>query len=121
LGQWIASGVNLQLDAASLVGAYGRDVQSFALHYAREYQGRVVVASNARDAQTRRTSLAQAREVLLKKNGPRCARLLLSETPALMIEPLKGEPHNDSASADSKTLVSRLRSLRPQKTLLNES
>jgi protein-tyrosine phosphatase len=109
LERWVASGIKLQLDAASLVGAYGREVQSFAMHYAREYQGRVVVASNARNGHERRVSLAAAREVLL------------SETPAAIIKPATDEPHGDQASAPSTSLVSRLRSLRPQKTLMNES
>ena len=121
LSRWMASGVNLQLDAASISGAYGREIQSFALCCAREYQGRVVVASNARDAGSRRTSLWQAREALMKKNGPRCAQLLLSETPAAIIRSASDEPHADAASAPSNTLLSRLRSLRPHKTLLNES
>lgn len=119
LDQWVACGVHLQLDAASLTGAYGREVQSFALHCAREYEGRAVVASNARERCARRVSLESARAALLKKNGARCAQLLLTETPAAIINSEAVGPHSDQAGTQSSTLFSRL--LRPQKTLLNES
>jgi protein-tyrosine phosphatase len=121
LQRWVAGGVKLQLDAASLTGAHGREVQGFAMEWAHQYQGRVVVASNGSGGRMNQATLLGAREVLLKKHGVRCARLLTRETPAAIINSARHEPHSDQADAKPANLFSRLRSVRQQKTLLNES
>lgn len=121
LGQWVEGGIKLQLDAASITGAYGREVQQFALQCVRAYQGHVVVASSARDGQTRRASLALAREALVRKFGAHCARQLLSETPEAIIRSETDLPHSGQSGLQKTRLLSRMRALRPQKTVLNES
>jgi protein-tyrosine phosphatase len=121
LGQWVAGGVKLQLDAASITGAHGREVQQFAMQCVRAYRGRVVVASSACDGRTRRASLALAREVLVKKYGVRCAQLLLSETPGAILKSGTDALHVDRNDAHDSGHLSRWRALRPHKTVLNES
>jgi protein-tyrosine phosphatase len=85
LEKWLGEGDMLQLDTASVVGAHGREVQSFALRFARMYPGQVVVASNTRGQGTRAPMLGAARELLIKALGARAADRLLSETPALIL------------------------------------
>lgn len=121
LGQWVAGGIKLQLDAASINGAYGREVQQFAVQCVRAYQGQTVVASGARDGRTRRASLALARETLVRKFGAHCARQLLSETPEAIIRSETDLPYSDQSGLKNPTLLSRMRALRSQKTVLNES
>ena len=113
--------IKLQLDAASIIGAHGREVRQFAMQCVRAYQDCVVVASSARDGRTHRASLALAREALVRKFGARCARQLLSETPEAIIKSHTDLPHNGQNGLRNSALVSRLRALRPQKTALNES
>lgn len=122
LGQWVASGVKLQLDAASVTGAHGREVQNFAFACVRTYQDSgVVVASSARDGQMRRTSLALAREALVKRFGARVARQLLTETPQAIINSGTDTPPGGQTSEKNYALLSRLRAIRSSKTVLNES
>ncbi len=121
LGQWVAGGVKLQLDAASLTGAHGRAVQGFALWCVREYKRSVVVASNARDAQRGALRLlALAREAIIKNNGARSAQLLFSEIPASLINSATDASRGPKLGAQASGIFSRWRGLRPQKTLLNE-
>ena len=122
LGRWVAGGVKLQLDAASITGAHGRAVQGFALWCVREYRGSVVVASNARDAHRGALArLALAREALVKNGGARSARLLLSELPSALINPATAAPRAGVAGSQASGLFKRWRALRPRKTLLTES
>ncbi len=86
LESWLDTGVKLQLSAASITGAHGREAQRFALHCAKEYRGRTVVASNAREAGTRRPSLAHARETFTRQLGKRCTQCIFDETPAAILE-----------------------------------
>ena len=122
LGQWVAGGVKLQLDAASLTGAHGRAVQGFALRCVREYMGSVMVASNARDAHSGALArMALAREALVKNNGARSAQLLFNETPSSLINSATDALRESMAGSQTSGLFSRRRGLRPQKTLLTES
>lgn len=86
LRRWVVNGVMLQIDAASVVGTHGREVQRFAVQCMREFPGSVVVASNRRDASARRPSLHAARQELIKKVGSRRVRMLMSETPAAILK-----------------------------------
>ena len=98
---WLDTGVKLQLSAASITGAHGREAQRFALHCAKEYRGRTVVASNAREAGARRPSLAHARETLARQLGKRRAEALFNETPAAILE-----SGTDAHAAERKPNVS---------------
>jgi protein-tyrosine phosphatase len=86
LENWLGTGVKLQLCAASITGAHGREAQRFALHCAKEYRGHTIVASNAREAGARRPSLALARETLERHLGKGRAHALFNETPAAILE-----------------------------------
>lgn len=78
LDRWVAGGVVAQLDAASVVGAYGREARRFAWRCLRSYpSGRVVVASGQR-----RASLGRAAGEIAKKIGRRRALDLVERTPA---------------------------------------
>ena len=121
LRQWVASGVKLQLDGASIVGAHGREVKSFALECAREHAGGVVVASNASAGRRSHSSLRLARAELAKRAGERRARLLFSETPAEIIRTETDSPAGSPAQTINPKLLSRLRSLRLPKIIVGES
>jgi protein-tyrosine phosphatase len=120
LDRWAAGGLKLQLDAASINGAHGREVERFALQCVRAYRGCVVIASGARDGRTRRASLALAREALAQKYGTRCAQLLLSEAPESIIKSGTDAPHGGQTDAPHSTLLSRLRVLRSPKTVITQ-
>jgi protein-tyrosine phosphatase len=85
LSRWVADGVLLQLNAASITGAYGRDVRRFAEQCVREFASRVVVASSARNEYDRRASLRRAGEEIGKRFGHARARSLVSKTPSEII------------------------------------
>jgi protein-tyrosine phosphatase len=75
LDRWSESGVLMQLDASSVTGAYGREVQRFAWRCVERYgAGRVLLASNARAAGSRRPSLREAFEAASKRVGRARAR-----------------------------------------------
>ncbi|MBC7909117.1 MAG: hypothetical protein H7Y30_01365 [Pyrinomonadaceae bacterium] len=86
LEKWTDGGAKLQLNAASVTGAHGREAQRFALHCAKEYPNRVMVASNMRVGEARHTSLAQAREILARHFGKRRVQALFQDTPAAILE-----------------------------------
>jgi tyrosine-protein phosphatase YwqE len=85
LERWIKSGVKLQLDAASITGMHGQEIQHFALQCLKKYEGHVILASGTGGECARPASLASAREELLKKNQSHKVRRLLQETPEAMI------------------------------------
>lgn len=111
LDLWVARGVSLQIDAASLVGAHGREVRRFALDCLRRYQRSVVVASNARGASANGCSLGRAREFLAKEFGARLADLYSSDAPAAILNSapaLAGPPPEEP----KQSLFSLMRSRR---------
>ncbi|HEX8149727.1 MAG TPA: CpsB/CapC family capsule biosynthesis tyrosine phosphatase [Pyrinomonadaceae bacterium] len=85
LGRWVSEGLTLQIDAASVAGTHGREVRRFALECLRKFEGRSVVASNARRSAEQKSSLAIAREELIGSFGARHALRLTRETPAALI------------------------------------
>lgn len=89
LESWLEGGVKLQLNAASITGAHGREAQRFALHCAKEYRGRVVIASHAREAGAHAPSLAGAREALRRQLSRKTVEALFHETPAAILEPAR--------------------------------
>jgi len=121
LSQWVASGIKLQLDAASITGVHGREVKSFALKCVRDYSRSVVVASNACAGRKNHSSLKQARAELIKKTGYRCAQLLFSETPAAILKTETDLISDDTAQPTHSTPFSRLRSRRLPKAIFGES
>ena len=122
LARWLESGLMLQLDAASITGMHGHEIQHFALQCVKKYEGSVVVASGAGDARgARNSSLALAREQLLKKNPSRRVRRLLYETPSMMIADDKNIPGDTDAHAFRLSRISRLRSLRSHRAVPDES
>jgi protein-tyrosine phosphatase len=119
LERWIESGLMLQLDAASITGQHGHEIQHFALQCVKKYEGSVVVASSV--GSTRHTPLAQARELLLKKNPSRRVRRLFYETPAMMISDDRNASGDEDARAFRRPRISRLRALRSHRALPDES
>ena len=121
LERWIKRGVMLQLDAASITGMHGHEIQHFALQCVKKYEGSIVFASQTGSKGARPSSLRLAREQLLKKNPARRIRKL-HETLAAMIDNAQNNP---GEGGDSHTLrlsrFSRLRALRSQKVVPDES
>lgn len=99
LERWLDKGMCLQLNAASITGAHGREARRFALHCARKYPAHVVVASNAREAGGRRPSLGRAREIVAARCGKARAQALFCDNPA---EILKSAPTDAAAAAETR-------------------
>jgi protein-tyrosine phosphatase len=94
---WLDGGIRAQIDAASVNGKYGREIQRFALRFLKKYPGSLVVASNARGADPRWSSLGQAHQKLTKLVGARQAWALVSALPDEIL-------HADQARPRSATL-----------------
>jgi protein-tyrosine phosphatase len=118
IGRWVASGVTLQIDAASVSGAHGREVRGFAIDCLRQYEGRAVVASNAHGTNARQPLLGKAREELIKQIGARPTIRFLRETPTAIISD-KAQPSKQQR-APSGLLSSLFRAIRPSKALTGE-
>lgn len=114
IARWLSIGVTLQLDAASVCGAYGREVQRFAWETLRRYAstGQLVLASNASPGEPRRASLTEAAGEVARRLGQQRAHLLVEEVPARLIE--TGERADASSSKTSlrRSLTALLRPLR---------
>jgi protein-tyrosine phosphatase len=83
LSRWALSGIKFQIDAASVAGAYGREVKKFALECLRKYENSIVIASNMRTSTA--PSLREAsREVSLRVGELRASKIV-SETPAKIL------------------------------------
>lgn len=86
LDRWVSSGIALQLDAASVVGIHGREIQRFALNCIQRYGAEtVVVASNSRDAGRTRSPLGECFKELVRKVGGIRAKRLVQHTPSLIL------------------------------------
>lgn len=118
LEQWVTSGVMLQIDVASVTGAHGREVQRFAEQCIREYEGCVVIASNAG---AQRQSLGDARKEIVKKLDSRRARMLVSETPAKIINATEANLGRVMGSPCQRPFATFLRSFKPRKTFIDAS
>jgi protein-tyrosine phosphatase len=119
LARWVSEGVRLQVDAASVDGTHGREVLRFALECLRQYEGRIVIASNARHGADKKSSLGKVFEELTDSIGARQARSFMRETPAALIG--DGVAHINTRKSSSRGLPSLFRSLRPIKALTGES
>lgn len=119
LERWVSEGMTFQVDAASVLGTHGREVQRFALEALRKHKGHAAVASNARWGAGPRHSLSNAREELSAKMGARQARGLTREVPAALIGELDGS--STLRGASSRGLTSVLRSFGPIRALTGES
>jgi protein-tyrosine phosphatase len=119
LARWVSEGLTLQVDAASVLGTHGREVQRFALECLRKYEGHSVVASNACRGAGQRHSLGKAHEELSGKIGARQARGFMKETPAALIG--DGVRRNNVRGGPARGLTAMLRSFGPIKALTGES
>lgn len=122
LDRWVAGGLVVQLDAAGVAGAYGREVRRFAWRCLRRYgAGGVVLASNARDASARRPSLRRAAEEAARRLGTRRALALVRHTPARLVdEDGRAAPALPRANP-LRSWAAALRSLLPTKAVTEES
>ncbi|MBV9926112.1 MAG: hypothetical protein JOZ96_13925 [Acidobacteria bacterium] len=115
LTQWMMRGLILQVDAASVAGTHGREVQRCALEWLRTYVGKVVVASNMRFGTNQKNLLVLAREVMIDKLGARLARGYISDLPASIIR--GGVLCNNWRRPRSQNLTSLLRFISSSKVL----
>jgi protein-tyrosine phosphatase len=123
LARWVSEGVRLQVDTASVAGTHGREVRRFALECLRQYEGRIVIASNVRQGANKNSSLGKVFEELTGSIGARQARSFMKETPAALIG--DGVAHINTRKSSSRSLTSRgpislFRSIRPIKSLIGE-
>jgi protein-tyrosine phosphatase len=119
LARWVAEGMTIQVDAASVDGTHGREVRRFALECLRKYEGCAIVASNARWDVNQINSLRNARAELVSNIGVRQATRYLTDTPAALI----GESSrlNNGPGLSSRRLTAVFRSISPINTLTGES
>lgn len=85
LARWVSGGITLQLDAASLAGTYGRDVQRFAMECAARYHSAAVVASNLRSPVSAGARLPSAYRALASRFGAGRASELVIQNPAALL------------------------------------
>ncbi len=121
LDNWVARGVTLQIDAASIIGVYGRAVRRFAMQLVQQYQSSTVVVSHARRMRPYSASLKLAQEELVRKIGARQAHLLVSERPASIVGAAMHTTGNGQARTLRLPLISPLSGLRSPKNLPNVS
>lgn len=126
LDRWVEAGAVVQLDAASVCGAYGREVRRFAWRCLERYgAANAVLASNAREAgasSSRRPPLKQAAEEVARKAGTRRALALVEETPAQIIgEAARLNTHRRPRLDPDRPWAAALRSLLTPRTLPEES
>ncbi|HEY0172648.1 MAG TPA: CpsB/CapC family capsule biosynthesis tyrosine phosphatase [Pyrinomonadaceae bacterium] len=119
LTRWVSGGMTLQVDAASVLGTHGREVQRFALECIRKFEGHAVVASNARRSYHQRHSLSSTHKELSGRMGTRQARSFTREMPAALIG--DSVRYSSVRSSSTRGLASRLRSFSPVKALTGES
>lgn len=118
LMRWVSEGITLQVDAASVVGAHGREVRRFAFDCLRKYKGSAIVASNMRHTMDRKGLLGNVREVLVDNMGGRQAENFMRDAPAALIE--DGVMNNKRSGLTTHSLSSFFRSARSSKPLTGE-
>jgi protein-tyrosine phosphatase len=116
LSRWASLGIKFQIDAASVAGAYGREVRRFALECLRSYEGCAVVASNVRNAKA--NPLKDARQELSARMGALRAKKFLSETPTAIIG--EGVLTSNGKWKDYGKVASLLRSLKQIRSLVSD-
>ena len=84
--RWVESGHCLQLDASSITGGYGREVQKSAFACAQGNGNAVVLASGARNRATRMTLISAASQRLSRKVGQQGANLSTRGLPEWIID-----------------------------------
>jgi protein-tyrosine phosphatase len=86
LSAWAARGIKFQFEAASVAGAYGREVRKFALECLQKFGSNAVVASNVQAGRV--NHLGRARAILIREIGERQAIEHLTEIPKAVIDGL---------------------------------
>lgn len=119
LARWVSEGLTVQIDAASISGTHGREVRRFALECLREFDGRVVVASNSRRSADQKSSLGNAKAELVGSVGARLALRLTRETPAALID--EGAVRGEVRGSRPRGLASLFRSMGQTEPLRGES
>lgn len=121
LERFVESGGRLQLDAASITGLHGHEIQHFAFQCLKKYEGSVIVASTVGGRSARSSSLALVREELLKKNQAQRVKRLLCETPLALLGETKPSSPDAHLRAFRLPQLLRPRSLRSQRVVPDES
>lgn len=114
LARWASAGMKFQIDAASVAGAYGPEVQKFAARCLRQFGAQTVVASNARGGND--VSLGEARAKLFGQVGRDLATKSLTETPGAILG--EGVGPNAARRMAASRLTSLLRHAGAVKALL---
>jgi protein-tyrosine phosphatase len=116
LAHWIAEGLKLQINAASVAGAYGREIRRYAINLLRTHETGCFVASNACGNGAALPSLKRAQQELRSELGDRRASRFVRDLPAAIIE---DEPGADKSSKKPARWSSLLRAFRPAKAFDN--
>jgi protein-tyrosine phosphatase len=85
VARWVAQGVKLQINAASVAGAYGREVRNAAIALLRAHDENAFVASNSRGPGDRGRTLGSVREDLRNQLGVHRANRFLRDAPSAAI------------------------------------
>lgn len=117
LSEWAERGVKFQLEAASLVGTYGREVRKFAFECLRKFEGKTVIASNAHPAQP--NLLGKACSELVRELGERHAMKHFREIPVIIIGDAEADRKRKTTPAGGLNALFRI--LRPLPADQNEA
>jgi protein-tyrosine phosphatase len=113
---WVSRGFFLQLNAASIMGTYGREVRRFALECLQQHERNVVVTLNMYGKDARKRSLGVIITILTAQLGKRRAELFLRKTPIKILGGGDTESDFRNMPEKNKGLVSR--TLQPLKSLI---
>jgi protein-tyrosine phosphatase len=83
---WVALGVKLQVNAASVVGGHGREVRHTAISLLRAHERSAFVASNARSARDRAMMIGSAKDELRSHLGVQQATRFLRDVPTAIVD-----------------------------------
>ncbi len=117
LDHWVSLGVKLQVEAASLAGAYGREVQKFAMDCLHRFEGSAVVASTSRSVMSA-GALMSAYRLLVNRFGERRALRFVRGTPSAILGEAEARTLQ-KPEARGSSFVGLLRSLQSIRTLLS--
>lgn len=117
LAAWVSEGLKLQISAASVAGAYGREIRRFAMNLLRAYERNCFVATNACGHTHAQPSLRKAQQELRRALGERRASRLVRDLPAAILEDAPAEDKSSKKSPRWPSLL--LRAFRPTKAFDN--
>ena len=117
LTKWFSHGVKFQIDAASITGRYGRELQRFAVECLRKFDGSAAVASSARSSET--NAFGAARAKLISSIGKAKTLNCVREIPMEILG--ENGQHGRKPEVAGAGVISLLKTIRPIRALFSGS